>query len=58
MTKGRDWEKTRWKDKNLRAQQEAVVHPIGTLEKCWCGEPFAHGWSGQEDGAPHPKKTK
>jgi hypothetical protein len=53
-----DWEKAQWAAKNQRARQEPVADTLGTREVCWCGEPYAHDWPGQEEGAPHPKKEQ
>ncbi len=27
----------------------------GSVEDCWCGQPFGHEWPGKAGGAPHPK---
>jgi hypothetical protein len=29
----------------------------GSMDLCWCGQPFDHDWPGKADGRKHPRKT-
>lgn len=28
---------------------------LAERDRCWCGDPSGHGWSGKAEGAPHPR---
>jgi hypothetical protein len=38
-----------------RLSDSEILHPIGSLEVCWCGKTSHHDWPGKEQGAPHPR---
>jgi hypothetical protein len=36
---------------------EQTVHEVaGSLDYCWCGQPFDHPWPGKDKGRKHPKE--
>lgn len=39
--------------------QTVTHHDIaGSMDWCWCGQPFDHDWPGKADGRDHPKESK
>ena len=39
---------------------KTVTHAdiAGSMDWCWCGQPFDHDWPGKSDGRDHPKENK